>query len=114
MRTLASIFVGLVAGSIFVLLLYIILRPKGPKKVSLVIQDTAEVEPKAPASSSGYDNLESINGIGPTYARRLNEAGINSFATLAGAAPSKIAEIIGSRARSADIDSWIAQAKGLT
>ena len=113
MRTLASIFVGLVAGSMFVLVLYLILRPKGPKKVTLVIQDDDEAADPASADAAEKDNLESIIGIGPAYARRLNEAGINSFANLADAAPSRVAEIIGPRARTADIESWIAQAQGL-
>lgn len=67
-------------------------------------------EPEPPAfknptdlASAGVSELESINGIGPTYADRLRAAGYASATDLAGADPDEIADVAGvssSRARS--------------
>jgi predicted flap endonuclease-1-like 5' DNA nuclease len=46
---------------------------------------------------SGRDNLEAIKGIGPVYARRLREAGINTFAELSQLPPERLGEILGER-----------------
>lgn len=40
------------------------------------------------------DNLERINGVGPVFAKRLNNAGIFTFAELATASPERVKEII--------------------
>lgn len=62
--------------------------------------------------------LEEIRGIGPAYAKRLNEAGIHTFTDLAQAGEERLDEIIGERgARLMDTKDWIRQAKafiGLT
>lgn len=67
-------------------------------------------EPEPPAFKKPTDGgptdvaeLESINGIGPTYADRLRAAGYSSAADLTGADPEQIAQIAGvgtTRARS--------------
>jgi hypothetical protein len=55
--------------------------------------------------------LEEIKGIGPVFANRLNDAGINTFAALASTSPEEIQEITGvTRWDPAD---WIAEAKRL-
>jgi len=57
------------------------------------------------------DQLEDINGIGPVFARRLNEAGIHTFVDLAAQSPERIKEIISPKNWQAiDPESWIAQA----
>ena len=56
--------------------------------------------------------LEEINGIGPVYANRLNDAGIYTFAELSATSAAAIQEITGvTRWDPAD---WIAEAKKLT
>jgi predicted flap endonuclease-1-like 5' DNA nuclease len=50
----------------------------------------AVVEPSEPQEP---DDMELLQGIGPAYARRLNEAGITTFAQLAEADPDEIREI---------------------
>ncbi len=40
-------------------------------------------------------NLQQVNGIGPTYARRLEEAGITTRARLLTTSPDRLAEILG-------------------
>lgn len=58
------------------------------------------------------DSLETIQGIGPTYARRLNEAGIYTFADLAQLTPERAREITG--VIRWDPAEWIAEAKRLS
>jgi predicted flap endonuclease-1-like 5' DNA nuclease len=61
------------------------------------------------------DNLEAINGIGPTYARRLREAGVKTFADLSNQAPERLREITGLRDwQAADPADWITEARQLT
>jgi predicted flap endonuclease-1-like 5' DNA nuclease len=61
------------------------------------------------------DNLVDIDGIGPVYAKRLNEAGIVSFAQLAELTPDQIRAIIKpAEWQKIDAESWIAQAKRLS
>ena len=43
----------------------------------------------------GQDNLQAINGIGPVFAKRLNEAGIHTFEQLSQLTPMKIEKILG-------------------
>ncbi|UCG24202.1 MAG: hypothetical protein JSW55_19120 [Chloroflexota bacterium] len=53
--------------------------------------------------------LEEINGIGPVFANRLNDAGIYTYAALASCTPEELQEITGvTRWDPAD---WIAEAK---
>ena len=64
---------------------------------------------KEPAVVS--EALEEINGIGPVFANRLNEAGIFTFAQLAGTPPDEIAGITG--VTRWDPSEWIAEAEEL-
>jgi predicted flap endonuclease-1-like 5' DNA nuclease len=55
------------------------------------------------------DDLTTIQGIGPATARRLNEAGITTFAQVAEADPASLREITG--VTRWDPAQWIVQAK---
>lgn len=57
--------------------------------------------------------LQQINGIGPTYAKKLHEAGITTLADLAAATPEQLAQIIQARGGIAHYDAWISQAQAL-
>lgn len=57
------------------------------------------------------DDLTEINGIGPTFARRLNEAGITSFGQLAELAPEQARAITHAAVWQADPADWIAEAR---
>ncbi len=46
---------------------------------------------------AGKDNLEAIKGIGPIYARRLRDAGIQTFEQLSQLTPERLGEILGER-----------------
>ena len=58
------------------------------------------------------DDLTAIKGIGPTFAKRLTEAGFTSFASLAGASPDHLREVTKAPPM-ANPDEWIAQARQL-
>lgn len=57
------------------------------------------------------DDLTLINGIGPTFARRLQAAGITSYAQLAEMTPERVKEIAQLSNWQADPAGWIAQAR---
>jgi predicted flap endonuclease-1-like 5' DNA nuclease len=46
-------------------------------------------------NSEGQDNLQAIKGIGPTFAKRLNEAGITTFEQLSRLSAEQLQEILG-------------------
>lgn len=87
-----------------------------PKPETMVVESVPEntVEVKAPEGQV-YDSpafLKQINGIGPTYAKRIFEAGVNSLELLASKTPAELMEI--SKVRSQDkAKDWISQAKKL-
>ena len=58
---------------------------------------------------TGRFDLEGIDGIGPTYAGRLREGGIEDIPTLARADPRRVAEI--TRASTSRTEGWIEQAR---
>ena len=45
--------------------------------------------------SNGNENLQAIKGIGPAFAKRLRESGINTFEGLSRLKPSELEEILG-------------------
>lgn len=61
-------------------------------------------------SETTADNLQEIEGIGPTFARRLEEAGITSFVDLAAQTPSGLVEITAVRSEQT-AHSWIEAAQ---
>lgn len=83
------------------------------------VSPAQEGAPPAPATlaDTARDQLEQIKGIGQTYARRLNAAGIMTFADLADLTPGRVREIVTSEDASGVseqlIQEWIAQARDL-
>lgn len=59
------------------------------------------------------DDLQQITGIGPSFATRLQEAGITSYSQLANLTPDEVRKKIGLDYWRADVQSWIAQAREL-
>jgi len=68
---------------------------------------------EGPAAAGTADDLTKINGIGPTFARRLNESGINTYAALAAATPERIREITQVAEWQSNPADWIKEAKDL-
>ena len=70
------------------------------------------LEDKRLGPPGGYDDLEQIEGVGPTAAGVLREAGINSFSQLAKADTEQLKEILHStNLRTADPGTWPEQAR---
>ncbi len=82
-------------------------RPKAKPAAKPSARPTAKAAAK-PKGSAG-DDLSEISGIGPVYKSRLAEAGITSFAGLAGADASKISGKI--EAPVSRIQAWIDAAR---
>lgn len=74
-----------------------------------VVEATAVVAPPKPALKR--DDLTLINGIGPTFARRLYDGGIDTFAKLAAAQPEEVKALAKLAVWQADPATWIAAAK---
>ena len=70
---------------------------------------------RAPApAASGKDDLKVIKGIGPAIERKLNQAGIQTFAALAALSKKDLENILGSQVkRLQDENDLLAQAKKL-
>ncbi len=62
---------------------------------------------------AGADDLTVINGIGPTFAKRLQEAGITTYQALARLTGEQIKEITRAAEWQADPNEWIAAAKAM-
>ena len=79
---------------------------------SQAVQSSVEEE----TSPEGIENdLTLINGIGPTYERRLKDAGIRSYADLAQQDPDSLREIVGVEDwHAADPQQWIDEAQTLS
>lgn len=77
------------------------------------LQDTLD-DVQTKMNYSGKNQLQLIRGIGPTYARRLNEFGIQTFTDLADCNPEQVASIIKKKNwQSVDIETWLEEAKAL-
>ncbi|MCL4267413.1 MAG: hypothetical protein KJ069_29820 [Anaerolineae bacterium] len=64
---------------------------------------------------TGKNQLQLIRGIGPAYARRLNEAGVLTLEDLAKCAPEQITEIVQPKKwQHVEPEEWIREAKALT
>ncbi len=74
--------------------------PKTPPEI--------DITPATPSTQEG-DALERIRGIGPVFARRLREAGVQTFADLAACPPERLREIVQAQPWHNPED-WIAQA----
>ena len=73
----------------------------------------AETRAAAPQTSE-KDDLKVIKGIGPAIEKKLNEAGIRTYAALAALSPQDLENILGNRVkRLQDENDLIAQAKQL-
>jgi hypothetical protein len=67
----------------------------------------------SPAELGRSDDLTEIRGIGITMQNNLHRAGIKTFAALAAATPEQIRDVLGARAKGAQVEEWISQAATL-
>jgi predicted flap endonuclease-1-like 5' DNA nuclease len=92
------------------------LQPKSleAKSMQRSAPQAIPVEAPAPTATSEKDNLKVIKGIGPAIERKLNSAGIHSFAALAELSKQDLENILGNQVkRLQDENDLIAQAKKL-
>ncbi|MEZ5779750.1 MAG: 50S ribosomal protein L21 [Paracoccaceae bacterium] len=75
----------------------------------------AEPAKKAPAKKAAADDLKQLSGVGPALEKKLHEAGVTSFAQIAGWKKADIAEFDEKLSFQGRIerDDWVAQAKKL-
>jgi polyhydroxyalkanoate synthase len=66
------------------------------------------------AGLKGKKQVEIVRGIGPTYARRLHEAGVHSLNDLAELTAERVAELVGLKTwQRANPQAWIDEAREL-
>lgn len=89
-------------------------------KVATIQPSTVQVppapQPNTPsptkqAARPAGDDLTVIKGIGPTYAKRLRDAGLMTYSDIANASPEQLRDI--TRAAGADPSDWITAARSL-
>lgn len=66
-----------------------------------------------PGFAAAVSPLQQIRGIGPVYARRLQEAGIHTLADFLGRTPEQLRQITGTSQRQGGPDIWLAEAEKL-
>ncbi|MEF8887912.1 MAG: helix-hairpin-helix domain-containing protein [Haloarculaceae archaeon] len=81
-------------------------EPEGPTDDG---DGSAEPEEGEPGESDSDEPVDSINGIGPTYAERLEAAGIETVGDLAAADPGTVAEA--AEAAESRATDWVEQAR---
>ena len=89
---------------------------KSEQDVAIPVQTESEefVEPGSSVTvSSKADDLTTINGIGPTFAQRLKDAGVTTYSQLASMSPEQLKEITHAADWQADPNDWILQAKAV-
>ena len=86
--------------------------PPAPPQAPLASsQAPPPAEPPAPRR---VDDLRQIRGIGPTYAKRFNQAGVYSFADLAALTPEEARRIVQVKEwQKIEPEVWLAEAKRL-
>lgn len=92
--------------------------PSPPPEASVAAVKTKPSVPAKPgnAKSGGkHDDLTVLTGIGKVFAKRLNEAGIHTYADLAKHTPDRLREITQAKDwQNVDPQAWIDQAKSLS
>ncbi len=88
-----------------------------PAKKAAAKPAAKKAEPKAAAAkeTAGADDLKQLSGVGPALEKKMHEAGVTSFAQIAGWSADDVAAIeekLSFKGR-VERDDWIAQAKTL-
>lgn len=92
-----------------------------PKKAAAAKTEAKTEAPKKaaakkPAAKAAKDDLTQLTGVGPAFAKKLNEAGVTAFAQVAAwkkADLDRLDEIIPGLKAKAESDDWIKAAKAL-
>ncbi|MCX2724285.1 50S ribosomal protein L21 [Roseibium salinum] len=90
-------------------------KKAAPKKAAPKADEVKEAAPAAAEASEGGDDLKKLNGLGPAIAKKLNEAGITTFAQIAAMTAEdvdRVEEELSLKGRF-ERDNWVEQAKEL-
>jgi predicted flap endonuclease-1-like 5' DNA nuclease len=80
-------------------------------EITVVTEPEQTMEVLADGEKRKADDLTAINGIGPTFAKRLKEAGILTYNDLAALTSDQLREITKAADWQANPEEWILQAK---
>ncbi|TYB82856.1 50S ribosomal protein L21 [Maritimibacter fusiformis] len=88
-------------------------KKAAPKKAEAKAEKPAKAAPKAEAA--GADDLKALSGVGPALEKKLHEAGVTTFAQIAGWSDADIAEMDEKLSFKGRIEreGWVEQAKKL-
>lgn len=78
--------------------------------------EAPKAAPKKAAAKAGNDDLTQLDGVGPAFAKKLNEAGVTSFAQIAAwteADLDSLNETVSGLKAKAEANNWIEAAKSL-
>jgi large subunit ribosomal protein L21 len=90
------------------------LQPKSAQPTATRSQSQPTEARAAAPRASERDDLKAIKGIGPAIEKKLNEAGIRTYAALAALSPHDLEKVLGNRVnRLQDENDLITQAKKL-
>ena len=82
--------------------------------VGLLFDQVLDSEVEEEQVESEANDLTAISGVGPTFARRLNEAGVFTYAQLASLTPDEVVTITQVAEWQGDPLDWINQAGSLS
>ena len=87
-------------------------KKAAPKKAAPKAEEIAEA---APAAAEGADDLKKLDGAGPAAVKKLNEAGITTFAQIAAMSADDVARVEEETALKGKFErgNWVEQAKEL-
>jgi large subunit ribosomal protein L21 len=78
-----------------------------------VKRSVSQSQPEPVQTANTKDDLKAIKGIGPAIEKKLNNAGILTFAALAGLSTEELENILGTTRRLVQEGNLISQAKKL-
>ena len=90
-------------------------KKAAPKKDEAPKADAKKAAPKKAAASGDADDLKKLSGVGPALEKKLNEAGVTSFAQIAAWGEAEIAEFDEKLSFKGRIEreGWVEQAKAI-
>ncbi|APX88540.1 50S ribosomal protein L21 [Brevirhabdus pacifica] len=91
-------------------------KPKAEKKAAAPKAEKKAAAPKAAKADDKADDLKKLSGVGPALEKKLHEAGVTTFAQIAGWSAADIAEMDEKLSFKGRIEreGWVDQAKELT
>jgi len=88
-------------------------RAGKPAEEVIAVEKAPTPPAKETVTPTAVDDLKGIKGIGPGMEKRLNEAGIYTYAQLASKTPAELREALGDVGWLAKVEEWIEKAREL-